>query len=190
MTYMRSLEGSLRKANGTSSDIELETPFWEFIDIEFDTTNKAFIFTAHYTQQPLFPELFKRMVSSPSIKKIGDSISNTNSGRIQKQDRQPRNQYKIEIGSENVIYTLIDSVNELIYIGEAKKLIPRFDNGHPDIKDWNYYRYNVLPTSLEKHRLTLEWMAIRDMASFLENKSGIPNIKLSPYKLANRKIDK
>ena len=54
----------------------------------------------------------------------------------------------------------------------------------------NYYKYNVLPKSLESHRLSLERMAIRDMANFLENKADIPNIEISAYKLANRKIDR
>ncbi|MFT6030011.1 MAG: hypothetical protein ACI8O8_001754 [Oleiphilaceae bacterium] len=189
MSYMRSLEGNLRKVNGYSRDIELEIPFWEFIDIEFDTNRKAFIFTAYYTQKPIFPELFKRMVSSPSIKKVDNEINNKNSGRIEKQDWRPREKYREEIVAENIIYTLVDTVNKLIYIGEAKKLIPRFDNGHPDIKDWDYYKYNVLPESLEEHRLTIERMAIRDMASFLKNKADIPNVEISLYKLANRKID-
>lgn len=190
MTYMRSLEGQIRKASGTKVDIEKEIPFWEFIDIEFDSSSKLFKFTCHYNQQPTFPELFKQLVSSPSMKSVDDFINEKDANRIHKQNWKPRTEYKNEIGAENVIYTLIDTKNKLIYIGEAKKLISRFDNGHPDISKWDYYKYNVLPKTLESHRLSLERMAIRDMANFLENKADIPNIEISAYKLANRKIDR
>jgi len=189
MTYMRSLEGQIRKSQGSKQDIELVIPFWEFIDIEFDCNNKHFIFTCHYNQQPIFPELFKKLISSPSIKIIDDELNGKETHRIQKQDWKPRAEYKTEIGAENVIYTLIDTQNQLIYVGEAKKLIARFDNGHPDIKSWDYYRYNVLPKSLEEFRVTIERMAIRDLAGLLTNKSDISKIEISPYKLANRKID-
>ncbi|MCG9753046.1 GIY-YIG nuclease family protein [Vibrio brasiliensis] len=190
MTYMRSLEGQIRKASGAKVDIEKEIPFWEFIDIEFDSSSKLFKFTCHYNQQPTFPELFKQLVSSPSIKKVDDHINNKENERIYKQDWKSRSEYKNEIGAENVIYTLLDTKNKLIYIGEAKKLIVRFDAGHKDIKHWTYYKYNVLPKSLESYRLTLERMAIRDMANFLDNKADISKIKISAYKLVNRKIDK
>ncbi len=76
MTYMRSLEGQVRKASRAKVDIEKEVPFWEFIDIEFDSSSKLFKYTCHYYQQPTFPELFKQLVSSPSIKKVDDHINN------------------------------------------------------------------------------------------------------------------
>lgn len=189
MTYMRSLEGQIRKSQGSKQDIELDIPFWEFIDIEFDSNCKHFIFTCHYNQQPIFPELFKKLISSPSIKKIDDELNTKEANRIQKQAWKPRAEYKTEIGAENVIYTLIDTKNQLIYVGEAKKLITRFDNGHPDIKSWDYYRYNVLPKRLEEYRVTIERMAIRDLAGLLTNKGDISSVEISPYKLANRKID-
>ncbi len=190
MTYMRSLEGQIRKSQGGNSDIELEIPFWEFLDIEFDSLNRKFIFTCHYHHQPTFPELFKQLVSSPAIKAVDDMLNDNSAICIYKQNWKLRTEYKNEIGAENVIYTLLDSKNKLIYIGEAKKLIARFDNGHPDISNWGHYKYNVLPESLESNRLTIERMAIRDMASLLANKMNIPNIEISPYRLANRKIDK
>lgn len=190
MTYMRSLEGQIRKSQGNKQDIELDIPFWEFIDIEFDSNNKHFIFTCHFNQQPIFPELFKKLIRSPTIKKIDDEVNGKEANRIQKQEWKPRAEYKSEIGAENIIYTLIDTKNQLIYVGEAKKMIARFDNGHPDIKSWDYYRYNVLPKSLEGFRVTIERMAIRDLAGILTNKGDIPNIEISPYKLANRKVDR
>ncbi len=45
--------------------------------------------------------------------------------------RKSHSEYKNEIGAENVIYTLLDTKNKLIYIGEAKKLSSRFDRDHP-----------------------------------------------------------
>lgn len=190
MTYMRSVEGQIRKSQGSKQDIELDIPFWEFIDIEFDSSNKHFVFTCHYHQQPIFPKLFKKLISSPSIKKIDDGLNGKEANRIQKQNWKPRAEYKTEIGAENVIYTLIDTKNQLIYVGEAKKLIARFDSGHPDIKRWDYYRYNVLPKSLEEYRVTIERMAIRDLAGLLTNKGDISRVEIAPFKLANRKIDR
>ena len=53
--------------------------------------------------------------------------------------------YDTELGAENVIYTLIDEKAKLVYVGEAANLIRRFKAGHPDIKDWDFYRYDQLP---------------------------------------------
>ena len=58
MSYMRDIESRLRKDK--SVNIEEEIHFWEFLDIEYDGTSKAFNFTAYYIQKPGFPELFKR----------------------------------------------------------------------------------------------------------------------------------
>lgn len=65
MSYMRAVEAKLRSEQ--KSDIEEEIPFWEFLDIEFDSTKKSFLFIAYYTQQPLFPTVFKRLVSERLI---------------------------------------------------------------------------------------------------------------------------
>lgn len=189
MSYMRALEGDLQK-NIRKTDIEKDIPFWEFIDIEFDADNKLFKFVSHYHQQPLFPELFKRLVSSAPLKIVHDEITNKEKSRIHKQDWRQRSEYKNEIGAENVIYTLLDTHNKFIYVGEASKMIRRFDSGHDCIKDWNYYKYNVLPREFSEHRLTLERMAIRDMASILINNQDISTFSISEYKLVNNKIDK
>ena len=109
--------------------------------------------------------------------------------RIHKQDWKPRSEYKLEIGASNVIYMLLDTENKLLYVGEANLLIPRFNNGHLDIKNWDYYKYNVLPPELGKYRLAIERMLIRDLAAILDNKQGIKTISISDYSLANRKID-
>jgi hypothetical protein len=189
MTYMRTLEGGI-STNKNRRDIEVEIPFWEFIDIEFDNKKNHFFLVAHYVQKPFFPELFKRIGSSVLIKNIQDEILGKDKNRIQKLGWKPRTEYKSEINAENVIYTLVDTKNRLIYIGEAEKLAKRFDSGHPDILDWDFYKFNQLPPDLAEHRLKIERMDIRDMAALLENKNGIGTLGISDYKLANRKIDK
>ena len=39
MSHMRDLESRLRK---DTTDIEIQIPFWEFLDIEFDAQKKHF----------------------------------------------------------------------------------------------------------------------------------------------------
>jgi hypothetical protein len=187
MSYMRSLEGAL---SNNSSEIEIKIPFWEFLDIEYDNVRREFKFVAYYKQEPSFPQLFRRLVTSPALKVVADELSKKEKDRIHKQGWKPRDEYKTEIGAENVIYTLIDTNNKLLYIGEARKLIPRFDRGHTEIKDWDYYKYSVLPASLDEHRITLERMAIREMAALLPNSQNIETKLISNYKLVNRRIDK
>jgi hypothetical protein len=189
MSYMRLLESEL-SSNQSHREIEKEISFWEFLDIEFDYSHKLFRLTSHYTIKPQFPNLFAKLINSAPLKAIGAEVLEKDAKKIHKQDWKEKSEYKTELGAENVIYMLADSVSKLIYVGEANVLVKRFDNGHPDIKNWNYYKYNVLPTELAEYRLAIERMVIRDLAALLENKQDIPNIKISEYKLANRKIDK
>lgn len=188
MSYMRDIEYRLK--NDTNINIEDEIPFWEFLDIEYDKDNKTFYFTAYYTQKPSFPELFKRLINAPAIHRIDDELNSKKPFRIYKQGWKPREQLDFELEVENVLYTLIDTNNKLIYVGETSKLVKRLKQNHPSIRHWNYYRYNVLPDSIAKHRVTFERMIIRDFASLLDNKKDIDNISISDYKLANDKIDK
>jgi hypothetical protein len=189
MTYMRTLEGALTE-DKNRNDVEEQIPFWEFIDIEFKFESKQFHLTAHYTQKPWFPELFKRLVSSAPMRAIQDEISGKKIARIQKLGWSPRQQFNKEINAVNVIYTLIDTTNKLIYVGEAVDLIRRFSAGHKEIPDWDFYKFNLLPDELAEHRLAIERMSIRDMAALLENKNEIGTFSISDYKLANKKIDK
>jgi hypothetical protein len=186
MSHMRDLESRLRH---DATNIEAQIPFWEFLDIEFDTDKKEFHLTAHYKQMPTFPELFKNLIGSPAIKRIEDEINHPGQFRINKQDWRPRGDYEQEIGAHNVIYMLIDQKAKLLYVGEAEDLIRRFDNGHPDIKDWDFYRYDQLPPMPKQQRVALERMVIRVFASVLDNKRDIPTKLISDYRLANRKID-
>jgi hypothetical protein len=187
MTFMRDIEDRLRSEK--EADIEKEIPFWEFLDIEFDEAKKSVVMSAHYTQEPVFPELFRRLTYSPVLKRIDDELGGKTDFRIYKQDWRPRDAFETEIGAENVIYMLIDTEEKELYVGEAKNLIRRFRQGHPSIKNWNFYRYDVLPSSAAKHRVALERMVIRSFASILGNKKGIPSMEISEYRLANDKID-
>lgn len=91
--------------------------------------------------------------------------------------------------AQNVIYMLIDTKNKLLYVGEAQDLVKRLSQPYPTIKDWDYFRYNVLPDKLAPYRVVLERMLIRDFASLLKNKKDVKCISISDYSLANDKID-
>ncbi len=123
MSYMRSLEQDLTVTK--QNDIEVEIPFWEFLDIEFNQSKKEFIFVAYYTQEASFPNLFERLISSPVISKIADEFEHKKEARIYKQNWKPREELEYEIGALNVIYMLIDTEHKLLYIGEAQDLIKK-----------------------------------------------------------------
>lgn len=187
MSYMRSIETSLSKVN---SNLEEDIPFWEFIDIEFDVDNPKFILHAHYTQKPIFPELFSHLSGSPKLKAIDDFIHKKYDFRIHKQDWKERNLLESEIGAYNVIYNLIDINNKLIYVGEALELIPRLKTNYKNIPHWTHFRYDALPPDTPtKIRVAIERMLIRDFASILPNDQDIKTVSISDYKLVNIKID-
>lgn len=187
MSYMRSLEQSLTTSK--KNDIEIEIPFWEFLDIEFNQHKREFLFVPYYTQEASFPNLFARLISSPVISKIADDLEMKEEARIYKQNWKPREQLEYEIGALNIIYMLIDTKNKLLYIGEAQDLIKRLAQPYPTIKNWNYFRYDVLPDKLAPYRVVLERMLIRDFAALLNNKRDVHFISISDYSLANDKID-
>jgi hypothetical protein len=190
MSFVRDIEDRLRKSKGESAaNIEDEIPFWEFLDIEYDRDNRVFFFDAYYTQKPAFSELFKRFIESPALHKIDDELSEKPPFRIHKEAWKRRAEVDFELGAINVLYTLIDTKNKLIYVGDASNLAARLRKEHPSIPDWNYFRYNVLPNEVAPHRVSLERMCIRDLASVLENKERVNSIKISNYKLTNDRID-
>lgn len=188
MSYMRALETGLSSLK--VAEIEKQIPFWEFLDIEFDESKQEFRFVAYFTQEPSFPNLFNRLIGSPSISRIDDEVQGKAGHRIHKQDWKPRKDLEYEIGATNVIYMLADTENKLLYVGEAKDLIKRLSQKYPSILQWNYFRYDVLPQHLDSLRVPLERMVIRSFASLLENKKGVSTICISDYCLANDKIDK
>jgi len=188
MSYMRALESKLSKAK--NEDIEIDIPFWEFLDIEFDLKTKTFLFKAHYKQFPSFPELFKRLIGSPSVKVIDDELSGKRGFRIRKQNWKTRDQLLTQLGAQNVIYTLLDSKRKLIYVGEAKDLIARLQQGHEQIPDWDFFRYNTLPSGCSRElRVALERMVIRDFAELFSDSLVEDGVRISEYQLTNRKID-
>ena len=186
MSYMRDLESALR---GDSTDIEKQIPFWEFVDIEFFPDTKTFKLTPHYVQEPFFPELFKRLSGSPSIKTVEYELFSKGEFRIHKQDWKPISELETEIGATNVIYFLINNDTNKIYIGEAEDLKKRLRT-HFKLNSWTHYRYDKLPNSVNKtKRVALERMVIRSYASMLRNKSDVTSFDISNYHLENTKID-
>ena len=90
-----------------------------------------------------------------------------------------------------MIYTLLDTKNKLIYIGEAKDLRKRLKQNYSQIPYWTHYRYDILPKNTSTQiRVALERMVIRSYASLLSNSSSVETFNISNYKLANEKIDK
>jgi hypothetical protein len=185
MSYMRSLEGALQE----KSDVETKIPFWEFLDIEFDQSNRKFRFVAYYKQQPSFPHLFHRLIGSPALRRIADEIECKKEIRIYKQDWTPRSELEFQLGASNVIYMLLDTVGKRFYIGEAADLVKRLLQPHSSIPDWNLFRYDVLPPELAPYRVALERMLIRDFAAVLKNKRQVPSREIGDCELANDKVD-
>lgn len=187
MSYMRGLETSLSPLK--ISEVEKQIPFWEFLDIEFDSSTLTFQFVAYFTQEPSFPALFARLIGTPSIKRVDDEVHSKAGYRIHKQDWKSRDELEYEIGATNVIYMLADTINKLIYVGEAKDLVRRLSSRYPSIPRWNFFRYDALPTNMRPYRVAIERMVIREFSSLLENKKNIHNLQISEYRLANDKID-
>jgi hypothetical protein len=141
MSYMRSLEGTLQG----NVDIEQVMPFWEFLDIEFDKQQRVFRLVAYYRQQASFPHLFERLIGSPALRKVADEIECKSEKRIYKQNWKPKSELEFELGAQNVIYMLIDTIGKRLYVGEASDLVKRLTQAHSSIPNWDYFRYNVLP---------------------------------------------
>lgn len=187
MSYMRSIESHLREGKDYETDVERDIPFWEFLDLEYDTTKRTFYFTAYYRHEPTFPELFKSLVKSTVLKQF----ESDDELEFIKSDWLPKDEAVNQFNATNVIYYLIDTEQKLLYIGEAEQMHRRFDQGHLSMKNWNYFRYDILPEGFSrKQRVALERMLIRCFAAILENSKNIPVRNISDYRLANIKIDK
>jgi hypothetical protein len=192
MSYMRSIEQDLRKANRkyANIDIEDEIPFWEFLDIEFDTEHREFKFKAHYTQKPVYSELFQELVNSHTLKRIDDKLNDKEPFRFTKGSWRERSKLASQGEAKSVIYNLIDTKNRKIYVGEAESLTNRLKQEKENILDWDFYRFDMLPEGLSKQqRVEIERLIIRIFASFFENTKGIEFIKVSDFVLANKRID-
>lgn len=192
MSYMRSLEQKLRRGNVNYSgiDIEDEIPFWEFIDIEFNSISKIFYFKSHYLQRPTFPELYRQFIKSHLLKELENQLAQKGEFKFIKEDWQPKSSLKNSLERNNIIYYLLDSGAKLLYIGEAEstKRIAQFRKDNPN---WNFYRVDCLPSWLNKgQRLEIERLIIRSYASIMTNNREIPTINISDYNLVNKKIDR
>ena len=76
MSYMRHLEGELRKQPGKKikirSDVEEEIPFWEFLDIEYEQGKRVFHLVLT-TRKALFPNLLT-IQGTPTLERVEDYI--------------------------------------------------------------------------------------------------------------------
>jgi len=68
MSYLRALERELTE--GTKRDVETEIPFWEFLDIEYDSAAREFHLSAHYVQAPTFPLLCGHLISGGDLASV------------------------------------------------------------------------------------------------------------------------
>ena len=194
MTYMRDLEFKMGDYDDNPKkrvSIEDVIPFNEFLDVEFYNKNKKrrFIFTAHYTQQPTFPNLFKKILDTTVLKSISLEIEGKFDPKVLKSKWFKKSDLKGLPDQPNVVYMLYDEINSEIYVGEAKSLKTRLSQNRPEIKHWTHFRYNVLPMELEPYRVVIERMVIRDFASVFPNRKGVKSFKLSESELKNLKID-
>lgn len=190
MSYMRTLESKLRKGNEEySNNIEDDIPFWEFLDIEFDKEQRVFHCYAHYTQKPIFPELFKRFTNSHLLRDMENHLMGKGDFKFIKEDWKQRIELPKLLEYNNIIYYLIDTVNKLIYIGESGSS-KRIMQARPEIPGWDHFRIDCLPHwIIKKERVELERLMIRSFASMLNNHKGIKHMTISEYSLANKKID-
>lgn len=190
MSHARDLERRLRQGKKTHNDIEKEISFWEFLDIEWDSQTRTFIMKPHYIHPPQFPELFRYLKSKHILGELEQETKQKSRKQISKGDWLPRSKIKGENLSENVIYTLIDTDNKEIYVGEAKNLAKRFNSERHEIPGWDYYRIDKLPKEFNRTmRLTIERLMIRSLASLLPNSQQIKSKEISDYKIVNKKID-
>jgi len=154
--------------------------------------NGSVTIAPHGREQPpvSFPNLFARLIGSPTLRRISDELEGGKEKRIHKQDWKARTELPFEIGAANVLYLLLDSKAKLIYIGEARDMLPRLLQPHPTIPNWDYFRYDVLPSELAPHLVPLERMLIRYLAALLLSGRQVSMMSISEYRLANDKIDK
>jgi len=120
---------------------------------------------------------------------LDDELREKSGFNIYAQDWRPREQLDYEIEAENVLYFLIDTNCKLVYIGEASRLINRLRQEHRQIKNWNYYRYSVLPATITREqRVMFEKMLIRDFSYFFQSRIRQGSLNTSEYKLVNEKV--
>jgi hypothetical protein len=186
MSYMRILEYKLCRNTMTSRQLEKDTKFWEFVDLEYDSRNKILLVASPYTMEPMFPKLFSELIDAPALQSLEDRIADKS--RIRKSAWLDRARLESQIGARNVIYTLADTTNQLIYIGKATDLVARLQQEHPTIPTWDKFRYEIPPSLYETELEEVEQMAIGLIASLLDNGSDFSSLGMLEFRLVNRKI--
>ena len=107
MSFVRDIEDRLRKSKGANeTSIEDEIPFWEFLDIEYETESKTFFFEAYYTQKPVFSELFKRFIESPVLHKIDDDLEEKPPLESTRVNGDLGKNWSLNLRANNVLYFL------------------------------------------------------------------------------------
>ncbi|MBK9672797.1 MAG: hypothetical protein IPO70_11220 [Bacteroidetes bacterium] len=144
---------------------------------------------AHYTQKPIFPELFKQLVRSHILKDMENQLLNKGEFKFIKENWWPRSELSVLLERKNIIYYLIDTQKKQFYIGEAEHT-KRITPNRKEIPGWDFFRIDCLPEWLTKNqRVELERLIIRSYASILKNNKNIPSKEISDYSLVNKKID-
>jgi len=194
MTFMRDLEfklGDFDKDENNRKSIEDIIPFNEFLDIEYDSLEKSFLFNAHYRQKPVFENLFSKILDTTVLSSISDEVEGKTNTRIQKSGWMEKAELYNIVDQPNVLYTLLDIENGEVYFGEAVSLKQRLSGERTEIPGWTHFRYDVLPSSLSEHRLDIERMIIRQLASLFQNGKDLHlDNSITNFKLVNKKIDK
>lgn len=190
MSYMRTLESKLRRGKSSyTTNIEDDIPFWEFLDLEFDKDNRTVYCNAHYTQKPLFPELFKQFTTSHLLKDMENRLLGKGDFKFIKEDWKSKKELATLFEHTNIIYYLIDTENKLLYIGESEST-KRIIQPRSEIPKWDHFRIDCLPPWISRlQRLELERLVIRTFASVMKNHKNIKYMPISEYQLANKRID-
>ena len=192
MSHFREIERRLRDPMPKPAEIEEEYPFFEFLDIEWESSSRCIHLTSHFTTPMQFNTVFQRLQSDGVVDRLERSLRPGEARvHVKKTGWRPRSEMVKEEMTTNVIYTLIDEEHQEIYIGEAENLKARFSQTRHEIPGWTHYRYDRLPEGTSREvRQSIERMAIRQLASLMENDGEISGFNISNFRLKNRRIDR
>ncbi len=192
MSHFREIERRLRDPMPKPAEIEEEYPFFEFLDIEWEASARCIHLTSHFTTPMQFDTVFQRLQSDGVVDRLERSLrQGADRVHVKKTGWRPRSEMSKEEMTTNVIYTLIDNENHELYVGEAENLKARFSQARHEIPGWTHYRYDRLPEGTSREvRRSIERMAIRQLASLMENDGEISGFNISNYRLKNRRIDR
>jgi len=154
----------------------------------YEIDKNIFSFEPKITIYNEFSEIFEKLADR-DIFNIWDDSSNDNkpSPFIEySSDWYKISQLKKHSYRENVIYYLIDSKNKQFYVGKADKLGSRVEPNRPEIKGWDYFRYDVIKPEAKHFILRLEDMLIRSFAKCMKNKKILNEQNISSWELQNK----